>query len=180
MVVERLLLDDIRRVSAFAREHEDEFLQLVTAKSKREAEKSLRDSKSEFEQVQARISKLDGIMQRLYEDNIEGKVSDGRYAKLSTTYEAEQKQLEICAAELRVYIHDTKEKSLNADYFLEKVKKYTDIRELDAEIIRELIEKIIVHKVEKVDGHRVQRITIHYNGIGAFEVPMPAEEEKTA
>ena len=180
VVVERLLLDDIRRVSAFAREHEDEFLQLVTAKSKREAEKSLRDSKSEFEQVQARISKLDGIMQRLYEDNIDGKVSDGRYAKLSTTYEAEQTQLEICAAELRVYIHDTKEKSLNADYFLEKVKKYTDIRELDAEIIRELIEKIIVHKVEKVDGHRVQRITIHYNGIGAFEVPMPAEEEKTA
>ncbi len=78
------------------------------------------------------------------------------------------------------YIHDTKEKSLNADFFLEKVKKYTDIRELDAEIIRELVEKIIVHKVEKVNGHRVQRITIHYNGIGAIEVPMPAEEEKTA
>jgi hypothetical protein len=180
VVIEQLLLDDIRRASAFAQEHEDEFLQLVTTKSKREAEKSLRDSKLEFEQAQARISKLDGIIQRLYEDNIEGKVSDERYAKMSATYEAEQKQLEIRAAELGVYIHDTKEKSLNADYFLEKVKKYTDIRELDAEIIRELVEKIIVHKVEKIDGRRVQRITIHYNGIGAIKVPTPSEEEKTA
>jgi len=180
VVVEQLLLDDIRRVSAFAREHEDEFLQLVTAKSKREAEKSLRDSMREFEQAQARISKLDGIIQRLYEDNIEGKVSDERYAKMSATYETEQKQLEIRVAELGAYIRDTKEKSLNADYFLDKIKKYTDIRELDAEIIRELVEKIIVHKVEKVDGHRVQRITIHYNGIGVIELPMPAGEEKTA
>ena len=180
VVVERLLLDDIRRVSAFAREHEDEFLQLITAKSKRETEKSLRDSKREFEQAQARISKLDGIIQHLYEDNIEGKVSDERYAKMSATYEAEQKQLESRVAELEAYIRDTKEKSLNVDYFLEKVKKYTDIRELDAEIIRELAEKIIVHKVEKVDGHRVQRITIYYNGIGAIDVPAPTADEKTA
>jgi site-specific DNA recombinase len=66
----------------------------------------------------------------------------------------------------------------NAEYFLQLVQKYTDIKELDAEIIREFVEKIIVFKAEKVDGHRMQRIQIIYNCIGAVEIP--SKHEKTA
>jgi site-specific DNA recombinase len=72
VVVEELLLDGIRRVTAFARDHEDEFVEMVTKKTRTDLDKSMRDGKRELEQSQARISKLDDIIQRLYEDNIEG------------------------------------------------------------------------------------------------------------
>ena len=54
-----------------------------------------------------------------------------------------------------------------------KLRRYTDIRELDAEIIREFVEKIIVYKTERIDGHKVQRIQIRYNGIGYIDLPNP-------
>ena len=64
--------------------------------------------------------------------------------------------------------------------FLTLVRKYTDIRELTAEVIREFVERIYVHKAERIDGRRVQRIRIVWNCIGEFIPPMPQKEEKTA
>jgi peptidoglycan hydrolase CwlO-like protein len=178
VVIEQLLLDDIRRVTSYAREHEDEFVRLVTQKSKQETDRNLREGKKELEAAKARISKLDGIIQRLYEDNIEGKVSDERFVKLTATYEAEQRELERRIAELENIMATTKNESLGVDTFLTLVRRYTDIKELDAELIRMFVEKILVYKAEKVDGHRVQRIKIIYNGIG--EIPNAPINEKTA
>ena len=178
VVIEQLLLDDLRRVTSYAREHEDEFVRLVTQKSKQETERNLRESKKELEAAKARISKLDSIIQRLYEDNLEGKVSDERFAKLTATYEAEQRELERRIAELENIMATTKNESLGVDTFLTLVRRYTDIKELDAELIRMFVEKILVYKAEKVDGHRVQRIKIIYNGIG--EIPNAPINEKTA
>ena len=101
VVVEELLLDAIRRVTAFARDHEDEFVEMVTKKTRIDLDRSMRDGKRELEQSQARINKLDDIIQRLYEDNIEGKISDERFAKMTANYEAEQLTLESRAAELK-------------------------------------------------------------------------------
>ena len=178
VVIEQLLLDDIRRVTSYAREHEDEFVRLVTQKSKQETERNLRESKKELEAAKARVTKLDGIIHRLYEDNIEGKVSDERFAKLTATYEAEQRQLEYRIAELQSFMANAKNESLGVDTFLSMVRRYTDIKELDAELIRVFVEKILVYKAEKIDGHRVQRIKIIYNGIG--EIPTTPINEKTA
>ena len=136
--------------------------------------------KRELEQATQRIRKLDEIIQRLYEDNLEGKISDERFAKMTTNYEAEQHSLEQRVAELRASISAEKETALNADHFLALVRKYTEIPELTAEIIREFVEKVYVYKAEKVDGHRVQRIKIIYNCIGEFTLPDAATNEKTA
>lgn len=178
VVVEQLLLQDLQRVTSFARDHEDEFIQLITSNSEKELNKELRDCRKEYEQAKARISKLDTIIQRLYEDNVEGKISDERFMKMSATYETEQKELNARVTVLQDFIDHAKEKSLNAEHFLSLVRKYTDIKELDAEIIREFVEKIIVFKAEKIDGHRTQRIQIIYNCIGAVE--LPSKQEKTA
>ena len=178
VVIEQLLLDDIRRVTSYAREHEDEFVRLITQKSKQETERNLREGKKELEAAKARVTKLDGIIQRFYEDNIEGKVSDERFAKLTATYEAEQRQLEYRIVELQSFMANAKNESLGIDTFLSIVRRYTDIKELDAEIIRVFVEKILVYKAEKVDGHRVQRIKIIYNGIG--EIPTTPINGKTA
>ena len=170
-VIEQLLLEDLQRVTAYARNHEDEFLQLVTRNSEKALDRELRDCRKEYEQSKARIAKLDTLIQRIYEDNVEGKISDDRFAKLSGNYETEQAQLQSRVEELQRFLDDAKEKSLNADHFLALVRKYTDIRELDAEIIREFVERINVFQAEKVDGHRQQRIQIIYNCIGAVDLP---------
>ena len=170
-VIEQLLLEDLQRVTAYARNHEDEFLRLVTRNSEKALDRELRDCRKEYEQSKARIAKLDTLIQRIYEDNVEGKISDDRFAKLSGNYETEQAQLQSRVEELQRFLDDAKEKSLNADHFLALVRKYTDIRELDAEIIREFVERINVFQAEKVDGHRQQRIQIIYNCIGAVDLP---------
>ncbi len=178
VVIEQLLLDDLQRVTNYARNHEAEFIQLVTKSSEKALEKEIRDSRREYEEANARITKLDTLIQRIYEDNVEGKISDERFAKMSATYEAEQAQLTERAAELEKLLSDARQKAINADYFLSLVRKYTDIQELDAQIIREFVEKILVFKPEKVNGRRVQRIRIIYNCIGAIDIP--GKDEKTA
>ena len=153
---------------------------MVTKKKRAEADRSLRDGKREMEQAQTRIRKLDEIIQHLYEDNLEGKISDERFVKLNKNYENEQKTLEARVSELRGLITAEQESSVNVERFLDLVRKYTDIRDLNAELIREFVEKIMVFKAERIDGRRVQRIHIIWNCIGEFMPPMPQKEEKTA
>ena len=142
--------------------------------------RQLRSSNRELTQAEERIGKLDGLIQRLYEDNVEGKISDERFAKLSASYEAEQNALENRVKELRQFINAAKEEQLNVDSFIGMVRKYTDITELTAEIIRSFVERIEVLKPEKVPGTRTkkQTIVIYWNFIGAVDIPK--EQEKTA
>lgn len=79
VVIEQLLLADIQRITAFAREYETEFVELVTKSKSKKLGRTLREICKGLEQAKTRISKLDGIMQRLYEDNIEGEISDERF-----------------------------------------------------------------------------------------------------
>lgn len=120
------------------------------------------------------------IIQRLYEDNIEGKISDERFAKMSANYEEEQRTLSDRVNELKRLIDSEKESSINVDRFLSLVRKYTDVKELTAEIIREFVEKIYVHQMERVYGQKVQRIRIIWNCIGEFTPPAITEKEKSA
>jgi site-specific DNA recombinase len=181
VVVEELLLDGIRNITAFARDHEDEFVQMVTDKTRAEVNRSLRDDKRELEQAQVRAEKLDDIIQRLYEDNLDGKISDERFAKMTASYEEEQKTLEFRIRELKATIGTVTENASNVDAFLKLVRRYTDIQELTAEIIREFVEKIYVYKAERIDGKRVQRIKIVWNCIGEFTPPDKCKkDEKTA
>jgi len=169
VVVEELLLDGIRNITAFARDYEDDFVEMVTKKTRIDFDKSMRDGKRELEQSEIRINKLDEIIQRLYEDNIEGKISDERFAKMNANYEAEQKTLQLRVDELKSAMNTEKESALGLEHFLALVRKYIDIKELTAEIIREFVEKIYVYKAERIDGRRSQRIKIVYNCIGEFD-----------
>ena len=178
--VEEILLRELRRIVAFAHEREDEFVALVMKQNEKELSHQLRDSHRELEQATSRIAKLDVIMQRLYEDRVDGKISDERFARMSATYEAEQNQLEIRMAELQAFLDEAKDRQLNVDSFLSMVRRYTDITELTPEIVRAFVERIEVQKPEKMPGAntRKQTIAIVWNYIGAVDIP--AEQRKTA
>lgn len=178
--VEQILLTEINRMLTFVRDHEQEFVEMLTRKNEKDLNRQLRDSSRELEQATQRIRKLDEIIQRLYEDNLDGKVSDERFARMTATYEQEQKGLETRLLELRDIISKTKVQRLNIDSFLAQVKKHTEVKELDAEIIRAMVERIDVFKPEKIPGIRTkkQTILIHWNFIGA--VDLPQEQKKSA
>lgn len=178
--VEEILLQQLKGITAYARAHETEFVELVTKQNEKELARLMRGSSKELAQAKDRIKKLDGIMQRLYEDNIDGKISDERFARMSATYEAEQKQLEARAAELESAIVAAKEERLNVDSFLGMIRRYTDITELTAEIIRSFVEKIEVKKPEKVPGTRTkkQTLVIWWNFIGVIDIPEEPEEQR--
>lgn len=178
VMVELLVAEDLRKVLAFAKEREAEFIRIVTNNSEKELARELRLSQKEYEQARVRISAIDKIIQKLYEDKVLGNISEERFHKMSTDYETEQKTLETRANVLKKALDTAKEQTLNTDRFLALVRKYTEISELDAEIIREFIDRIIVFKTEKVNGRRMQRIRIIYNCIG--EINIPEEDEKTA
>lgn len=153
-VIEQLLLEGIQNVTAYAREHEDEFVEMITKKSQAELNRSLKDSKRELEQSQARIRKLDEIIQRLYEDNIEGKISDERFVKMSKIYEEEQQGLENRVSELRQLISDESQRAVNVDHFLSIVRKYTDVKELNARLSENSLKKSLFIRWNALAGRK--------------------------
>lgn len=110
-------------------------------------------------------------IQKLYEDNVSGKISDERFAKMTATYETEQNGLQQTAQRLKNEISAVREEGESVDRFMKLVNKYSDITELNAEIIRTFVEKIIVYEAEKNDGVKTQKVKIVYNCVGTVSVP---------
>jgi len=182
-VIEDLVLEKLRNLLSYIGRHEDTFVRLVTEQSQEERERDLRDGKREMDQANARMQKLDTIIQKLYEDNLDGKISDDRFTKMTASYEQEQAALETRIAELHTLLSTAKAKSDCVQSFLRIVRGRTDIHELSPTIIREFVDKIYVHQAETFEGHRIQRIDIAWNFIGVFDPPasdLVDEEGKSA
>ncbi|WP_251545879.1 DUF4368 domain-containing protein [Pumilibacter intestinalis] len=166
--VEQIVLADLQRVLAMAKTNEKEFAELLQSNYNKEAKRDLTAKAKEFDESERRIKELDSIIQRVYEDNINGKISDERFKKMTQSYEDEQAELTERVKVLRRELEAAKEQSDGTDKFLRLVRKYTEITELTPEIVRTFIEKIIVHEKEKVDGKRRQTVEIIYNCVGAI------------
>ena len=140
-VLETLVLDNLRKVIAYVREYEDDFVRQVTENKAAEQMQVLSASKRQLEQQARRIAEIDNIIKRLYEDNLSGKLSDSRFSKMSADYEKEQQELEFAYAELKKTVDAFEEKALNIKSFLKCVRKYTEPCELTPDILHELVEK---------------------------------------
>lgn len=176
--IEKALLYIIQQVTSFARDYQDEFVEVVTKTNNKELDKKIREYKKELEQSQARVSKLDFFIQRLYEDNVEGKVSDEQFIKMSSTYEKEQQTLSSRIIELTSIINDEQETVINTSSFLNLVKNYTNITKLDAEIIRTFIEKVYVYNVDETQNRKTKKIKIVFNFIGEIKLPEKEQQKK--
>lgn len=172
VILEELILQNLREIVSFARSHENRFAQMVMDMDVKERNKGLAKKRRLLSESKKRITELDMIFKRLYEDNISGKLTDERFHKLSTDYEAEQAGLQAQAAMLREEIEEAESKSANVDRFLSVVRQYTDIPELTPRILHEFVEKIVIHAA--TDPHskinRRQEVDIYYKGIGILEM----------
>ena len=178
--LEQVVLGEIRRLTKFASQFEDEFVKAVIGHSQQAEATDRKLKEKELKALQARDEELDGLFERIYEDNVSGKLSDDRFARMSRRYEEEQKELAEKIKALRAEIDKQSSQSMTTDMFISLVRKYTRARKLTPRMLNELIEKIEVFNAEKVDGVWEQRLRIHYNCVGAIEIPdlipLPAPE----
>lgn len=140
-----------------------------------EAEKEAQKRKREIAQAEKRIAELDRIFKRIYEDDISGTISHERFLKLSTDYEAEQRELTEQVKTWREVVEIFEQDRSDFDSFAAIVRKYVGIRELTPTIVNEFVKKIIVHAPDKSSGHRRQKIELVWNFIG--EVNLPGDDQ---
>ena len=154
--LEEVVLGEIRRLTKVASLSE-------------ETDRKLKEK--ELKALLARDEELDGLFERIYEDNVSGKLSDDRFAKMSRRYEDEQKELAEKIKKLRSEIEKQSSRSMSTEMFISLVRKYTRARKLTPRMLNELVEKIEVFNAEKVDGVWEQRLRIYYNCVGVIEIP---------
>jgi len=172
-VLRQLALDAIKTVSNYAITNETEFINRVREASAIRQDEAAKAHKKRIAKEQKRVAELHTLIRRIYEDNVNGKLTDKRFELLSAEYEQEQAELEKSIIQKQSELDSFNADSARAGQFMCLVKKYTDFTELTPMMIGEFIEKIIVYEADKSSGEREQDVDIYLNFIGKFDVPMP-------
>lgn len=172
-----LVLESMRRVFLNIQAFEKEFVRKQVESYDSDKKKELTAKRRELEKAKKRIAEIDKLIQRIYEDNVIGKLSDERFATLSNTYETEQKELKEKLPEMESYLEAETDKTVNLQKFVQKVKAITEPTELTGELVHEFIDKIVVSAARYLDGKRYQIIDIYYNGVGIIKPLNPEDME---
>ena len=190
-VLDEVVLEDLRRVTAMAREHPEEFAAYIGSRQSAEIQREIRKQEKELAAMRKRKAELDAIFKKLYEDSVLGRITTEQFQMLSSSYMEEQNQIAASIPQKEADIQRLRETVNGTDGFLDKAKRYTDITELTPELLRLFIERIVVHEKEvKWSKHAPQTVEIYYNGIGyvgsgqqdmeeAPETPEPLQTQDT-
>jgi DNA invertase Pin-like site-specific DNA recombinase len=176
--VSTLLLETIQRATAYARDNEAEFINIVRDASAIRQGEAAKSHKRQISKNEKRIAELDALFRKTYEDFSAGLLNESRFRQLSGGYETEQAELETQTATLKSELEQFDSDSLRADKFLELARRYTDITELTAPILHEFVEKVMVHEADKSNGRREQKVDIYLNFIGQFNAPVHEAQDE--
>lgn len=168
-----LVLEDMRRVLRYVKEHEQDFICKATEYGDMEARKALAQQQKELFKAQARMTELDTLFRKLYEDNALGRLTDERFVFLTSGYEDEKKSLAARIDELQQQIATVTERKRDISRFIQIVGKYSDIQELTYENVHEFIDRILIHELDRETNTR--KIEIHYSFVGQVDT----EQEPT-
>ena len=165
-VLECMVLKHMQLVTGYILRYEDHFRSVMESQLRVESAEKLNISKGRLERNEKRIAELKRLFIKIYEDNARGKLNDERFDMLSQSYEAEQKQLEAEAVQLKQEIEVQQRQNESIEKFIQKAKGYVGMEELDPYALRELVQAIYVDAPDKPSGKRRQHIHIKYDGIG--------------
>ena len=165
-VLECMVLKHMQLVTGYILRYEDHFRSVMESQLRVESAEKLNISKGRLERNEKRIAELKRLFIKIYEDNARGKLNDERFDMLSQGYEAEQKQLEAEAVQLKQEIEVQQRQNESIEKFIQKAKGYVGMEELDPYALRELVQAIYVDAPDKPSGKRRQHIHIKYDGIG--------------
>ena len=169
-VLDEVVLEDLRRVTAMARERPEEFAAYIGSRQSAEIQREIRRQEKELAAMRKRKAELDAIFKKLYEDSVLSRITTEQFQMLSSSYTEEQNQIAAGIPQKKADIQRLRETVSGTDGFLDKAKRYMDITELTPELLRLFIEKIVVHEKEvKWSKHAPQTVEIYYNGIGFID-----------
>ena len=177
-VLTHLVKNDISNIVQFATEFEDEFVKIVVDEDYKRIQATQKKNLEALNKMLSRGKELDTLCEKVFEEKILGNLPEDRFLKLSQKYEDEQFELKAQIKHMKKVVAEEKSHELNADGFLQIVRKYSNIEELTTELLHEFIDKIIVHHKEKVLGETIQRVEIYYKMIGQVQIPKFSRPEK--
>ena len=163
------VLEDIRRLANEALDDDRQMISSIAERLGKDEKDSVRQAERELKKAAKRLVELDKLFAKLYEEHINGKVSERNYNALSATYETEQTELESKIAELNETIKANREYGENAENFVDLIKQYADIDELTQALLNTLIERIEVHEPEEINGERIQKLDVYYKFVGRLD-----------
>lgn len=180
-VLQQIVISEITKMLEKVGIYEEGFANEALESSQLRKSDELKKAKKLLDKYNKRISELDRLFTRLYEDNVSEKISDERFEMLSPNYGNEQKGLKKTVSELAAFIESKKQKMADVTQFLSIVRKYTHITELIPEIMHGFIEKIVVHASDKSSGHREQQVDFYYRfniGVSSVQIDSRGFDKK--
>ncbi len=177
-VVEQIVLESMQRILLNVQVFEKEFARKQMDCYTEDKKKQLAAKRRELSKTKKRIAESDALIQKIYEDNASGKLSDERYATLSLSYEEEQKTLKAAVPEMQAYLEAETDKTESLQRFIQKVKQVTELKALTPERIHESVDRTVVYAPRYLDGKRVQLLDIYYSGVGILHELTPEEMEE--
>ena len=182
VVLEEGVLRHLQLVLSCISQYEDVFRQYLGAKKEAETKKELAAKRKALQKAENRLTELDKLFKRIYEDMVNGRLTESRFQMLSTDYEREQADLRVSIEKLRQEITEQENQATNIDKLIRLARKYLHLEKLTSTVLNDLVNAVYVHAPDKSNGQRVQNITISYNYIGILPSHLLAElrKEKTA
>lgn len=169
--LETIVKEDLQKVCEYVFLHEKEFTDEYLSGSKKETDKFQAKTKAELKRLSERQEEIGKIIRKLYEDNVNGRITDERFDFLAKSYEDEGNDLKTKIQELKNALVSSVQDEEKLSRFLKVVKSYTEIEELTPEILNSFIEKIYIGESEKYDGRKMQEVEIIYKFVGAINLP---------
>ena len=169
--LETIVKEDLQKVCEYVFLHEKEFTDEYLSGSKKETAKFQSKTKAELKRLSERQEEIGKIIRKLYEDNVNGRITDERFDFLAKSYEDEGNELKTKIQEFKNALASSVQDEEKLSKFLKVVKSYTKIEELTPEILNSFIEKIYMGETEKYDGRKMQEVEIIYKFIGAINLP---------
>ena len=166
VVLEEGTLLHMQLVISCIASHEDAFRKALGAKRNAEVRKELSAKRRMLQKSENRLVELDRLFKRIYEDMVNGKLSEARFQMLADDYEKEQAELREKIDILEEEIQQQEDQTENVDKFIRQAKKYLHLEKLTPAVLNDLVKAVYVHAPDNSSGHRVQDVEISYNYIG--------------
>ena len=169
--LDQIVLQDIRKVCAYIKQYEQEFVEEFRKCSVKESARLQLMGKSELKKAENRLSEIERIIVKLYEEKVCGRMPEERFELLAKNYETEQAELKQKTEALKASLAAKEERDGSLEKFVSLVRSYTEVQNLTPEILNSFIDKIYIGKPERIDGQRVQEVKIIYKLVGAVNIP---------
>ena len=175
IVLERLVLEAVSDLSDFVRCYEPVFLYLLAKKNNAMRQKEYQKLQQAVENGTKRIAEIDRLIEKVFEQNAGGILSDERFAKMLQNYEKEQKALTLELEENRQTLQNAEQRVMDLRLVLRTLREMTDIKELTPTLVNSLIERIEVHNSDKSSGHSHVKVDIYFTAMGMIDIPTEKE-----